>query len=325
MKIEWQKGNSNLAGILIIIFIIIVVITTPRDGESGWNWTPGSTITSGNYGFSDSPSGSGSSAQGTISGQTITSNVSGADSIHIGSGNAAYSYQSYEEYITIDNNGRSPVNITGWQLKNGKDQRPYLVGSSLQRFSADIALIPQATSLLMPYGNSVLQDVVLERNERAIVTTGSVGSRSPYSITSFKENSCTGYIEDLPDYSFNPPLNRNCPRPFDEPGIENLDIECRKAIQNISPCETPVYGGKDQSGENCPDCLDGKILGSACNAFIKERFSYQGCLINHSRDEGFAGRTWRIFLGRGWEMWAKEYESIELFDRFGQLVTFQNY
>jgi hypothetical protein len=321
MKIEWQKGNSNLTGILIIVFILIVVLTTPREGQNGWNWAPGSTITSGGSSIS-----SGSSySSGTVSGSTVYSNEDATRQVSIGTGNAAYSYQPYEEYVTLHNNSRSPINITGWQLKNGKDARPYYVGGSLQRFSADIALIPQATKLLSPTGNSSNQDVILERDEQAIITTGSFGNRAPYPITSFKENMCTGYLEDLPDYSFNPPLSRNCPRPAREPGIENLDLECRKFVENISPCKTPIFGGKDNLGENCPDCIEGRILGSACNAFIKQHFSYQGCMIYHTGDQNFSGRTWRLFLGRGWEMWAEEYESIELFDRFGQLVNFQNY
>lgn len=324
MKFEWQKGNSNLTGVLIIVFILIVILTTPRDGQNGWNWAPGSTVTSSGGYSPTSSSGSGYSG-GSGSGPSILSQDSGTRQVSIGTGNAAYSYQPYEEYITIDNQSRSPVNVTGWQLKNGKDQRPYYISGSLQRFSADVALIPQATRLLSPTGNSLNQDVVLERDERAIVTTGSFGNRAPYPVTSFKENMCTGYLEDLPDYAFNPPLSRNCPRPAKEPGIENLDLQCRKFIENISPCKTPVFGGRDNRGENCPDCIEGRILNSVCSTFIKERFSYQGCVAHHSSDPNFSGRTWRIFLGRGWEMWATEYETIELFDRFGQLVTFQNY
>jgi hypothetical protein len=303
---------------MIIVFIIIVMLGSGGEGIEGpgTSWIGGSTITSGSY----SPSG-------TISSDTISSRQSsgGSGEVTINTGNAAYTYQSYEEYIVLDNRTRNPINITGWQLRNGKDERPYYSGSTLQRFSADVATIPQATLVLSPIGQSVNQDVILQGNERAIVTTGSVGVRSPYVVTSFKENICTGYIEALPDYAFNPGLSQNCPRPANEPGIQNLDRECRKIVENLSSCETPKIGERRPGQDYCPDCFEGKLLSSSCKAYLQEHFSYQGCLIYHRNDPKFEGNTWRIFLGRGWEMWADEYESIELFDRFGQLINYQNY
>lgn len=317
MKNQWQKGaSSNLTGILILIFLFIIILTTPK-GELG-NF---------NVGISSAGHTSVSEPSSSIYGGTITSSrpTSGNNALSIGTGNASYAYQSYEEYITLDNQGRSPINITGYQLKNGKDKRSYDNGSSLQRFSADVALIPQGTLKLLPNGNSLMQDIVLQAGERAIVTTGSMGNLTPYTIVSFKENICSGYIDALPDYTFFPPLTQNCPRPYNEPGIQNLDSTCRQVVENFSTCQTPKFGGKDEQGQNCPDCINGKLLSSSCSAFVREHFSYQGCLINHGNDRDFLSRNWRIFLGRGWELWAKDYESIELFDRFGQLLNFQNY
>lgn len=315
MTNQWQKGSSNLVGILILIFLFIIILTTPK-GELG------------NYNVGISNSGQTSTQpSSSVYGGTVSSYqpTSGTGALTIGSGNASYAYQSYEEYITLENFSRKPINITGYQLKNGKDKRPYNTGGSLQRFSADVALIPQGTLKLLPNGNSLMQDIVLQDGERAIVTTGSMGNHYPYQIVSFKENSCSGYIDASPDYTFFPPLTQNCPRPANEPGIQNLDVACRKIVETLSSCQTPKFGGKDEKGENCPECLNGKILSSSCSAFIQEHFTYQGCLINHSSDRDFSGKNWRIFLGRGWEMWAQDYESIELFDRSGQLVNFQNY
>lgn len=312
MKSSLNRGSSDLTGILIIVFIIVVVILSPKDGSgnpSGWSLSPGVGI----------------SGSGGLSGSSSYQSTSGTGDVSIGSGNARYSYQSYEEYITLDNRSRNSIDITGWQLKNGKDKRPYYLGNTLQRFSADVATIPQATLVLSPSGYSIMQDVVLKSGERAIVTTGSVGNRYPYTITSFKENICTSYIEALPEYAFNPPLTQSCPRPSNEPGIEALDSSCRNFIQGIPSCQTPKIGGKDSKGDDCPGCVNGKLVSGVCKAFIEEHFSYQGCLAYHSSDPNFSGRTWRIFLGRGWEMWAEDYESIELFDRLGQLVNYQNY
>lgn len=321
MKFEWQRGSSNIVGVFIILFLLFILLSSPEDSSlSGPTWVEGTSLSSSGGSLGLSPGSLYYSPS-----ETALRNSDIQSPISIGSGNAAYAYQSYEEYITLDNRGRTPINITGWQLKNGKDERPYYTGSSLQRFSADIALIPKAALVLSPSGSSALQDVVLAPYERAIVTTGSSGVNSPYPITSFKENMCTGYLEDLENYAFNPPLARDCPRPENEPGISNLDVGCRRFIETLSYCETPEFGSRDKEGEFCPECINGELLSPACRAFVKDHFSYRGCLIYHQSDPGFTGNTWRIFLGRGWEMWADEYESIELYDRFGQLVNFENY
>lgn len=308
MRPPLNRGASNLSGILILIGIILIMLTTSQDNtdqqdSTGSNWVPGATL-----------SGSNSRLQ-----------ASSNPLVTIGSGNASYAYQSYEEYITLENRSRQSVDITGWQLRNGKDKRAYYSGSTLQRFSADVALIPQASRYLSPTGHSLMQNVVLQEGERAIVTTGSFPNLTPYKVTSFKENICSGYLEALPDYIFTPSLTQNCPQPEYESGIENLEISCRKFVENLRPCETPKLGEKDKNGDYCPNCVDGTALSSHCAAFVREHFSYQGCIAHHVKDSNFSGDTWRIFLGRGWEMWAEEYESIELFDRLGQLVNFENY
>ncbi|MBI2087019.1 MAG: hypothetical protein HYT69_02505 [Candidatus Zambryskibacteria bacterium] len=298
MSTKWQRGESNLEGIVILLVIIMVIIISPKNDPSD-------------------------SYQGHDPEATISS--SGSFEILLSTGNASYSYQPYEEYVTIENLGRAAVNITGWQLKNGKDERIYYLGGQLQRFSADVAVIPQASVFLLPSGNSFLQDIILSSGERAVVTTGSIGVRSPYNITSFKENKCTGYIDVLPEYTFTPSLSRNCPRPEFEPGIEGLDTQCRTFIRRLNSCGTPVFEAKDRNGEPCDTCIKNERLSSPCAAFIKEHFSYRGCIAYHAGDQNFSGKTWRIFLDRKWEMWAKDYETIELFDRFGQLMSFRNY
>ncbi|MBX4181338.1 lamin tail domain-containing protein [Candidatus Parcubacteria bacterium] len=318
MKKRWQAGDSTMEGLAILAVLMVIIFTMPKSHST--NTAPGSTVKSGGLSWLSSENYS------PIKGSTVQSSTdNNYSSIYLGTGNAAYSYQPYEEYITIENYGQSPIDITDWQLKNGKDKRPYYQGGSLQRFSADIAIIPRATRVLSPTGNNVFENVVLSQGDRAIITTGSIGVTSPYRIVSFKENMCTGYIENLSDYSFNPPLNTSCPNPGSEPGIENLPTDCRDAVRNLSSCQTPRFENKDSNGEPCDTCLGGKRLPTYCAAFIKEHFTYQGCLANHLNDRNFSGNTWRIFLGRGWEMWNKDYETVELFNKLGQLVTFQNY
>jgi hypothetical protein len=322
MRKNLQAGEGAFQGIVVLAILLIVIATIPKEGENFGVFTPSSLSEEervGSYSY-ESP-GTGSTVGGTTSIRTAQE----SQSISLGSGNASYSYQPYEEYITIENRGDSPVNITGWQLRNGKDKRQYYLGGSLQRFSADLAAIPQALRYLPTSGSGAYQNVVLERGERAIVTTGLPGIRSPYPVTSFKENICSGYLENMPEYAFVPPLTNNCPRPALEPGVEALDSQCRDFISTLSSCQIPRFDKKDQSGEPCDNCVNGRKISSPCVSFIKEHFTYRGCLAYHGGDANFSGRTWRVFLGRGWEMWAEDYESIELFNTAGQLVDFQNY
>jgi|GEM_PF-1220876 len=310
---ERERGASSALGIAIILFTLLVVWIAPPGGvRSGPGWS---------FNFnSNTPD---SSQEILKSGQSKNSSYK---NISLDSGNAERAYQSYEEYVTIENWGDEPVDITGWQFKNGKDARAYNLGGGLQRFSADIAIIPQGTLLLPSGGQPAMQNIILKRGEKAVVVTGSVGVTSPYKILSFKENKCTGYIESHPDYAFNPALSQNCPKPDKEPGLEELEPSCRRFVERLSSCKTPEFSRKDSRGEPCDTCINGERLSSACAAFIKERFSYQGCLRQHSNDPDFySGNTWRIFLGRGWEMYADDYETIELFDKNGNLVDFVNY
>ncbi|MCR4279408.1 MAG: lamin tail domain-containing protein [Candidatus Zambryskibacteria bacterium] len=271
MKRNFQAGDNILEGIVILATIILIMVLLPKEG-SPLGTEPGSF----NSGWS-SESNSNNSY------------------VSLGSGNAAYAYQPYEEYITIENRGNSSVDITGWQLKNGKDKRESTQSNTLQRFSPNVAVLPS---------------LVLDKGEKAIITTGSMRVQTPHKITNFRENMCTGYIEALPDYAFTPPLSLNCPNPVLEPGFALLDKECQNLISAIPSCQTPT--------------VDKQISGS-CRAFIQKHLNFDGCVAQHSNNQNYERKTWRIFLGRNSEMWANDYETIELFNSLGQLVDFRNY
>jgi len=93
----------------------------------------------------------------------------------------------------------------------------------------------------------------------------------------------------------------------------------------MTPCRTPEFNTRDREEDICYNCVDGKLLSSSCVAFIKSHFNYGSCIANHASNPNFSGRTWRIFLGKGWEMWAEDYETIELFDQLGRLVDSRSY
>ena len=297
-----DKGPSILLGILIIIFLVFVTLVTPKS-PSGYA-VPGSI--------------SAPKAGSVKGGTTISSptNASRQYTLSISPGNAAYEKEAYKEYVTLENWGNSSVDITGWTLKNGLDQRSFAVGGELQRYSADIATIPRTNT----------GDVVLKPGERAVITTGTEPIQYPYPVTSFKENMCTGYFGRLSDYTFEPSLTQNCVRPANEPGVANLDTQCRLFIRGLSPCGTPKFDKNDSHGQPCATCVNGREISQPCADFVKAHFSYRGCLAYHSSDANFNnGNTWRIYLGRAWEMWDQNYESMELFDRTGTLQASQNY
>lgn len=322
MSVRFQRGASNLDGILIIAFLIVIVFIQHGSGVSVTGKPISSSSSRTNSTLSYRPATS--EEMGTVGGTTIRS--AGYPSLSLSAGNARSEIQSYREYIVISNWGKAPVDITGWTLRNGKDKRVYTIGDQFQRFSADIAQIPKAAPLLLPQGGSVTQDVVLKPGEKAVVTTGLVANQTPYRVTSFRENSCTGYLERLDDYNFQPALQTSCPDPEQEPGFQYLDPQCRAFVERLSPCETPEFEPKDREGNICENCVDGQILSSNCAAYVRKHFSYQGCLAYHTGDAGFSfGNTWRLFLGRTWEMWGKNYESIELYDKNGNLAAFVNY
>ncbi len=312
-----NRGEGMAEPIIILAVLIALVLLTPKTKDNGT--VPGKTV-------SGSGVATGYNPGNFTTGATLTTTSTQRSYIALSTGNAAYVYQPYEEYITIENFGQEAIDITSWQLKNGQDTRPIYIGGSLQRFSSEIALIPQGALLLSPTGNSILQNIVLKPGERAVVTTGSVGVKSPYKITSFKENKCTGYIERLEEYTFTPPLYQMCPRPDMEPGFENIDVACRKFItSNIYSCQTPERSALDQDGESCNNCIKNTRLNNACLAYIESHYNYGSCVAYHQNDKDFYGNTWRIFLGRGWEMWDVDYETIDLFNQFGQLVSSQKY
>lgn len=302
--------KENGEPILILLALIVVIIIT----------------STGNY--KPQPQSQNTKDVSTItddkSARTTPSSVYASD-IYLSTGNASYSYQPYEEYITITNSGSKPINITGWQLKNGKDERTYDIGDQLRHFSADTVTIGQAALYLSPSGQNLMQNVVLKGGEQAIITTGQIGSQSPYKIVSFKENKCSGYLENMDEYNFTPSLYTDCPLPKDETGVSGLGAECRRFIERMSYCRVPEFNTRDSNGEICSNCVDDVPLSSSCVNYIKARFNYASCITNHRNDSDFSGRTWRIFLGKSWEMWATEYETIKLYDEKGKLVNVYSY
>jgi len=256
----------------------------------------GSTLSDGytSASASDIPAGSRSAYAGRIS---------------LGSGNASFTAQPFEEYVTIRNGGAGAVNITGWTLTNGKGTRPIQTIQNDYLYPvADSATIGQGTEFLDPSGAFRVGPIVLKPGDDAIVTTGRPFTQFPFSITtSFRENICVGYLQNYP---FTPSLNLSCPLPSNDPYIATVTDQCYDYMQSLSRCEDPYK--YDKAGYDAQT--------AQCRAFMDARLSYPSCVARNSATAGFSSNRWRIFLGKSRELWADRRELITLYDSQGLIV-----
>lgn len=201
-----------------------------------------------------------------------------------------------DEYIAIKNTGSSdtPVYITGWQVVSAA--------------TGNRATIPLGTQTVRTGQLNQGVAIALGPNDAAILSTG----RSPVGI-SFKENMCTGYLEQ--NQTFAPSLSNSCPAPddeFDTYYANSLsDDACYEFVQELDECTT----------ESNPP----RRLSSGCRSFVQDRLSYNGCVNTHQYDSGFSDDTWRIYLGANRELWKEERETIKLLDAQGKTVDLITY
>ena len=313
---------------IFIIFLALSKYVVPGNitGFGLASSTPSDTTPSGNnpllYFLGNSSGGSGGSVSGGsysnapaygqsagLSGVPSSSKSAFAGTISLGGGNASYSYQPFQEYVTLRNNGSESVNITGWTLTNGKGTRPIqTIENSYVYPVADSAVIGQGTEFLDPSGNFAVGPIVLAPGDNAIVTTGRPFVQYPFSITTnFRENICDGYLKNYP---FMPSLEQDCPYPANDPAINTVTSECYDYMQSLGRCEDPYVSDKTRFDmETTP-----------CQNFMTARLNYPACVAMHKNDASFSVGEWRIFLGKQQEMWASERETITLYDTRGLIV-----
>jgi len=315
---------------LLALSVVIFAILIPKSGSKlylgfpdlsgGWDFL-GQPTSGSSYTGTRTPSGSTRSTAITSAGGSTSSGVpisSSSGSVRISTGNAKHETDPMSEYINIENKGSTAINITGWRLENGKSARTYSVGNQAVHYASDTAIIPQGVKIVSPTGSNIMESIILKPGEKAVVVTGGPGNLTPR-LVSFKENVCTGYLEEtyiIDNHSM------SCVRPSVEPGVAGLDKECRSYITSMRSCHAPEYSRTTSSGDPCDDCVDGRSgLSGLCINFIKNHFSYKGCLANHAGDPNFEGKVWHVYLHRPWEMWDTSYEKISLYDSLGRLVA----
>lgn len=248
-----------------------------------------------------------------------------AGQVRLSTGNARYEAQANREYVTLEanyNNG-APVTVTGWRLTNGKGQRYYTSG---ERGVSDNIIIPTAVRLFVGGGaNNTPEPITLVPGGKVVIVTGAVPTVAPYAINSnFLVNKCSGYLDNLPNYTFTPGLySNNCPRPSEEVDADILADDCYNFVRSLPSCHAPKF--EERVGGVF--LVDGRTdrLTAQCRAYVQTHFNYNACVAAHVGDGDFWGKEWRVYLRRPWQLWDTEREVITLYDAQSRVVDRVSY
>ena len=201
------------------------------------------------------------------------------------------------EHITLVASGdnTAPVTISGWTLQSVYSKGRYT--------------IPNGTRNFVMGGIPLTAPISLEPDEQALVVSG----YSPVG-TSFKENTCTGYLGQF--QTFAPELTERCPSPenevLSEPTTARItDPACVAYARTLPLCRF-IFG------EPPP-------VSDTCASFLRNSLTYNGCLARHNWRPSFDGDTWRLFLGASGELWSNDHEVVRLLDKEGRTVDVWTY
>lgn len=211
--------------------------------------------------------------------------------------NAATESGASKEFVrlTASENNTAPVTVTNWVLQSG--------------VSGARAVIPPAAALFALGTVNIVQPISLEPGASVLITT----APSPVG-TSFRENICSGYLNEL--RTFNPELPNECPAPS-----EALPMTADNLRFYGSPC-FDYLGTLTQC--HFPSALPGD-LSPACRSYISNTSSYNGCVNMYRNSASFALPAFRAYLTLQSELWANSHDVILLLDERGQTVDVLTY
>ena len=198
-------------------------------------------------------------------------------------------------HISASRNNTAPISITNWSLQNA--------------VSGVRASIPQAAPIFVMGVVNEVRGISLEPGASVFVTTAA----SPVG-TSFRENICTGYLNEL--QRFTPELSSECPTPsemlpMNADNLRTYGESCFDYLGNVSSCHFPT---------TVPSALS-----PACRSFIANTMSYNGCVNTNRGRSAFPLPVFRAYLAFRSELWANSHDVIRLLDEQGRTVDVLTY
>jgi hypothetical protein len=198
---------------------------------------------------------------------------------------------SKKEYVvfSVSSSAKNPISTAGWKI--------------VSKETGDGAPFPQGIETARSGRVNTLSPITLKGGDQVILVSG----RSPVGV-SFKENKCTGYLEERQD--FRPALSLQCPTGSQEFAKyfngRDENGACIAYIRTIPYCATETQ-------------LSGNAS-NACDDFIETYLNYNGCVATHEQDPDFLSTTWRVFLGSSDELWRNNRETITLLDAENKVI-----
>ncbi len=212
-----------------------------------------------------------------------------ADTVSIMSALGAKESDPNKEYVEIQASpwNKNTIVVTGWSIKTPSGKTIKIAGASN---------IPKQGGL----NQETL--IALEAGDRLAIVSG----RSPLGV-SFRENVCSGYLEQFQDFS--PPIPLSCPNPSVDLAVKNLSGEpaCVSFVAGIRTCENTLTG------------FPGNIS-NACLLYAQNDLTYNGCVNLHQSDRFFFKDRWRFYAGENAEIWSNKGGVIRLYDADNKLV-----
>ena len=197
-----------------------------------------------------------------------------------------------EEYVQLSANfqGSASIDIYGWSLESALS-------------GARVYIPSGASPFLMGTANSI-GPISLDPGGLVIVSSAS----SPVGV-SFRENICTGYLEQF--QSFSPQLGNECPSPssvlpLTDENLRRYGDSCFDIVSSLSSCQFP-------------QALPPNVLPS-CRTYLTDALSYNGCVNRNRYAPSFQKNMWRVYLGAQSEIWRNSHDAIRLLDAQGKTV-----
>jgi hypothetical protein len=289
-----MKDGFFFLGILILIFVVWVASGGPsrpisfagpylnpitQTGTSASAYGDPSAYSSVNTTIGIGPGGVSTSGTGVASFSRNTSGLVGTDP----------DWRYF--FVYASQSQKAPVSTAGWKIVSAGTGRTvaFPQGAEIPRSGAVNPMVP----------------ITLSPGDEVIIGLGD----SPVGI-SFRENECTGYLEEHQD--FHPSLSLTCPTPSTELArfYPDASDSCVAYVRSIPYCGTDTSSSAQASG--------------SCRNFVDDHLNYNACVAAHQKDPDFKSHTWRVFLGS--TGFARSgHDTLTLLDASGKAIDSVSY